>query len=257
MKHKKIIITGGTGFIGQAIAKYFGKDNHIVILSRQETNGHSNNYGNPLIKITDGYNITYWRWDGKNVEKHWAQEFEGADIVINLAGKSVNCRYTDKNRKAIFDSRTDATNIVGAVIRQCTKPPKLWINASSATVYRHTTDQPQDDIGGEISEWRNDNIPWSFFDRARRRYLKWITGKRHGKRSDKYRAMDKDFSVAVVKAWEKALFEQRTPFTRKIALRIAVTLGDGGVIVPYFNLLKFGLGGYQGDGRQIDRKSVV
>src|SRR5215475_6135208 len=92
MKNKKIIITGGTGFIGQALAKYFGKDNHVVILSRQSVNSHNNNYDKKLVKANNGYDITYWRWDGIHVEKHWAQELDGADIVINLAGKSVNCR---------------------------------------------------------------------------------------------------------------------------------------------------------------------
>src|SRR5688572_33466275 len=84
MKQKKIIITGGTGYIGQALARYFGKENHVVVLSRQSVNGHNNNYNKQLVKSSDGYNVTYWRWDGRHVEKHWAQDIEGADIVINL-----------------------------------------------------------------------------------------------------------------------------------------------------------------------------
>jgi len=99
MKHKKIIIAGGTGFIGQAMARYFGKDNHVILLSRHPVNSQHNNHDQKLIEAVDGYNITYWRWDGENVEKHWLQNIDGADVVINLAGKSVNCRYTEKNKQ--------------------------------------------------------------------------------------------------------------------------------------------------------------
>ena len=82
MKHKKIILAGGTGFIGQAMARYFGKENHVVILSRHAVNGHNNRYDQQLVKAADCYNITYWRWDGEHVEKHWAHEIEGADIIF-------------------------------------------------------------------------------------------------------------------------------------------------------------------------------
>jgi NAD dependent epimerase/dehydratase family enzyme len=120
MHNKKIILAGGTGFIGQAPA--------------------------------DGYNITYWRWDGRHVEKHWADEIEGSDLVINLAGRSVNCRYTTRNRQEIVDSRTDATKAIGMAIRNATVPPKLWINAASATIYRHAEDRPQDEYTGEMQD---------------------------------------------------------------------------------------------------------
>jgi uncharacterized protein len=251
MKHKKIIITGGTGYIGQALARYFGKDNHVVILSRQSVNGHNNNYNKNLVKASDGYNITYWRWDGKTVEKHWANDIEGADIVINLAGKSVNCRYNQQRMQEIIDSRTDATNSIGEAIRQATVPPKLWINAASATIYRHTTDKPNDDISGQISERKDDNMPYSLLDRVRRKVKKRYAALRYGKTSTQYQSLEKDFSVQVCRAWEKSFSEQRTPFTRKVALRMAIVLGEGGVIVPFFNLLKFGLGGKQGNGRQM------
>ena len=165
MKHKKIIITGGSGYIGQALARYFGKENHVVILSRQSVNGHNNNYNKQLVTAKDGYNITYWRWDGKHVEKHWANEIEGADIVINLAGKSVNCRYNHKRMQEIIDSRTDATAAIGDAIRNAVVPPKLWINAASATIYRNALDRPQDDIDGQISERKDDNMPCSTLDR--------------------------------------------------------------------------------------------
>jgi uncharacterized protein len=251
MKHKKIVIAGGTGFMGQAMASYFGKENHVVILGRQSIKDHNNNYNEALIKAADGYNITYWRWDGRHVEKHWAQDIEGADIIINLAGKSVNCRYNKKNRQEIMDSRIDSTHTIGEAIRRAGTPPKLWINASSATIYCHSHDQPQDELTGTISDNKNDNMPYSAIDRLRRRWKKWVAGTRYGKTAAEYSSFDKDFSVQVCKQWEQTFFEQRTPFTRKIALRTAVTLGEGGVVVPYFNLLKFALGGHQGNGSQM------
>jgi uncharacterized protein (TIGR01777 family) len=212
MKNKRIVIAGGTGFIGQALAAYFGKENQIIIFGRQSVNGHNNGTAHNLLLPAQGYNITYRRWDGRHQEKHWTTELEAADIVINLAGKSVNCRYTEKNKKEIFESRINATKAIAEAIRHCTEPPKLWINAASATIYRHAEDHPQDEYNGEFHD---------------------------------------DFSVQVCKLWEKTFADERTPFTRKVVLRMAITLGQGGVMTPYFNLLKYGLGGRQGNGRQM------
>jgi NAD dependent epimerase/dehydratase family enzyme len=254
MKHKKIVIAGGTGFIGQAMARYFGKDNHVILLSRKPVSNQNNNYEHELIKAADGYNITYWCWDATHVEKYWLQDIDGADIVINLAGKSVNCRYTEKNRQQILNSRIQSTKTIGDAIRQSIAPPKLWINASSATIYRHTTDKPNDEFTGVISDAKDDNMPYSFFNRVRYQYRKCIASFFRTSPSTgggRVEALDKDFSVQVCQCWEKALFEQRTPFTRKIALRAAITLGQGGIMVPYCNLLKAGLGGHQGNGHQM------
>ncbi len=251
MKHKKIVIAGGSGFIAQAMARYFGKDNHVVLLTRKSAGNQNNNYGHELIKAADGYNITYWRWDAQHVEKHWFREIEGADMVINMAGKSVNCRYTEKNKQELISSRTQSTQTLGEAIRQTTVPPKLWINASSATIYRHTTDKPNDESTGVISDARVDNIPYTFIDRLRLQYRKWKTGLREGKHSTRYKELDYDFGVRLSKHCENSLFEQRTPFTRKIALRIAIALGQGGILEPYYNLLKSGFGGHQGNGRQM------
>ena len=210
MKNKKIVIAGGSGFIGNAIAKYFGKENEIVILTR---NVHESNnaYGKSTAEIEQQQNVRMMQWNAKDAGD-WHKEIDGCNIVINLAGKSVNCRYNEKNKQEIFNSRTNSTKAIGEAIRNATVPPKLWINAASATIYPHATQQP------------NDEYSTNFHN---------------------------DFSVQVCKLWEKTFLEQRTAFTRKVALRMAVTLGDGGVIVPYLNLCKFALGGKQGNGKQM------
>jgi len=251
MRNKKIVIAGGTGFIGQAMAKYFGKDNHVVILTRQSVNAHNNNHSNRLLKAADGYNITYWRWDGKHVEQHWLNDIEGCDVVINLAGKSVNCRYNERNKQEVLESRVDATQAIGQAIRHAKNPPQLWINAASATIYRHAIDRPQEEENGEISDLKQHNMPYSLLDRMRYRWKKMKASLLHGKDSVHYRLLDKDFSVGICQQWEQTFFEEHTPATRKVALRAAITLGAGGVMKPYFNLLKAGLGGYQGNGRQM------
>jgi uncharacterized protein len=206
---RKIIIAGGTGYIGQELIQHFITYDEVVVLTRGLQNVQTNAYHKN--EIHHNPNLRYVTWDAVT-RGNWVTELEGADLVINLCGKSVNCRYTQKNKDAIFISRTQPTTVLGEAIRNCIAPPKLWINASSATIYRHATDRPQDEHTGEI---------------------------------------ENDFSVQVCKAWEKSFFDTRTPFTRKVALRMAVTLGSGGVMVPYFNLLKFGLGGHQGSGQQM------
>lgn len=138
---------------------------------------------------------------------------EGAEVLINLAGKSVDCRYTEVNKQLILGSRVQTTRQLQQAVDQCSLPPKLWINSSTATIYRHAEDRPMDEEGGEIG-----------------------TG----------------FSVNVAKAWEQAFFEHPAPATRKVALRTAIVLGKGGgVMAPYIHLVKFGLGGPQGTGRQV------
>jgi uncharacterized protein len=211
MKNKKIIIAGGSGFIGQEICNYFGAENEIVILGRQTNETLGNAFGANNINKEVSKNIRYVKWDGRTIDE-WSHEINGAELVINLAGKSVNCRYTEKNKQEIFDSRTNSTKAIGMAIQQSTAPPRLWINAASATIYPHATDTPRDE---------------SFTDFAT------------------------DFSVKVCQLWEKTFYDQRTAFTRKVALRMAITLGSGGVMIPYFNLLKFGLGGQQGNGKQM------
>ena len=211
MKQKKIILAGGTGFIGQEICNWFGRDNTIIILTRQLPDQQTNAFGENNISREVKQNIRYVKWDGINAGG-WMKEFNHADIVINLAGKTVNCRYNKKNKQEIFDSRTNSTKAIGMAIQQAVHPPELWINSASATIYPNATDTPRDENCNDFSN---------------------------------------DFSVQVCQLWEKVFYEQRTPFTRKVALRMAITLGPGGVMIPYFNLLKFGLGGQQGNGKQM------
>lgn len=211
MKNKKIILAGGTGFIGQELCNWFGKENGIVVLTRLLKNHDTNAFGENNVRKEVAANIRYVKWDGINTGE-WVKELDGADIVINLAGKSVNCRYNDKNKQEIFDSRTHTTTVIGTAIRQAVKPPALWINAASATIYPHADKEPRDESFTNFAD---------------------------------------DFSVQVCRLWEQTFYGQRTPFTRKVALRMAITLGAGGVMIPYFNLLKFGLGGKQGSGKQM------
>jgi uncharacterized protein (TIGR01777 family) len=211
MIDKKIVIAGGTGFIGRNVADYFEDNNEIVILTRNLRGSKNNAYHFYNLDNSKLKNIRLVEWNAE-VGGEWIKEIDGSDLVINFAGKSVNCRYTKKNKKAIFDSRVNATKAIGDAINKAIIPPKLWINAASATIYRYATDHAQDELTGEMQD---------------------------------------DFSVQVCKLWEKTFFNQRTPFTRKVAFRMAIALGSGGVMIPYFNLLKLGLGGRQGSGKQM------
>jgi uncharacterized protein (TIGR01777 family) len=194
----KIILAGGSGFIGKILAGHFtGKGDEVVVLTRKN---------NSIIN-----KVRYVHWDGRSTGD-WINELEGSDVLINLTGKSVNCRYSEENKKEIFRSRLDATRILGQALATLKSPPPLWINAASATIYRHAEDRPQDEYTGELG-----------------------TG----------------FSVDVCKQWEAAFFEQKIAGVRQIGLRIAIVLGKGGGVVPYFlNLARFGLGGRQGSGQQ-------
>ncbi|GAA2754255.1 epimerase [Amnibacterium kyonggiense] len=135
---------------------------------------------------------------------------DGADLLVNLAGKSVNCRYTPANRAEILRSRVETTAELGRAVAAAAAPPPLWINSSTATIYRHADDRPQTEADGELGA---------------------------------------GFSVEVAKAWERAFFEPELPGVRRIAIRTAIVLGRGSVMVPLTRLARFGLGGAQLDGR--------
>jgi len=198
MKYKKIVLAGGNGYLGTVLANYYkDKAEEIVILSRHE-------------KQADG-NIRTVTWDGKTTGK-WTSELVNADMLVNLCGKNVNCRYTEKNKAEIFASRLQPTELLGQVIHDLFEPPKLWINLASATIYRHAEDRPQDEETGEIG-----------------------TG----------------FSVDVCNTWEAAFNKYETPKTRKVALRMGIVLGRSDSVFPrLLNLVRLGMGGMQGNGEQ-------
>jgi len=249
MKNKKVIIAGGSGFIGQALVSSFGGDNEIVILGR----GVKNSPGNALESLDVGlkqHKLRFVKWNARDVEEGWQKELEGADLVINLTGKSVNCRYHEKEKQEIIESRTLSTKAIGEAIRKTKKPPLAWINAASTTIYRNTYGVANDEFTGEISDLKKDNMPTNFIDRFRRSLNRNIARRKYGKNSPEYRDVDIDFSVKVCQLWEQAFNEQLTPGTRKITLRTAIVIDAGGVMVPLLNLCKFALGGRQGSGGQ-------
>ena len=200
---KRIILAGGSGFLGNALAqKFIQRDYEVIILTRSP-HGRS-----------DG--VKEIAWDAKS-PGGWTQFVDGAEVVINLAGKSVDCRYNEANRKAIIASRVDSTRVLGEAIAKCQHPPRVWLNSSSATLYKHTFDTPLDEAGetGATPE-AND-----------------------------------EFSIEVIRQWERALDGARTPNTRKVAMRITLVFGrDGGVFPVLRRLARFGLGGKMGSGRQ-------
>lgn len=182
---ERIVIAGASGFIGTALADAYRAEGATV------------------------HTI------GRSGDARWGQTaaitdlLDGADLVVGLAGKSVNCRYTPENRAEIFRSRLATTSELATAIAATDAAPPLWINASTATIYRHAEDRPMTESSGELG-----------------------TG----------------FSVEVAKAWEAALFEHPLPDTRRIALRMAIVLGEGSALSPLVRLARFGFGGPQLDG---------
>lgn len=183
----RVVLGGATGFMGRHLQrKYRAEGREVVTVSRS------------------GADL---RWGDQS---GIAEVVDGAALVVGLAGKSVNCRYTAENRAEIFRSRLDTTASLSAAIATASAPPPLWVNSSTATIYRHAEDRPMTESTGEIG-----------------------TG----------------FSVEVAKAWEAALFADELPRTRRVALRSAIVLGHGGVLSPLRSLARIGLGGPQCDGR--------
>jgi uncharacterized protein (TIGR01777 family) len=202
----KIVIPGGSGQVGSILARAFSVAGHeVVVLSR-----------NP--------SAAPWRvvqWDAESVGD-WAGELDGADVVINLAGRSVNCRYGPANRRLILESRVNATRAVGQAVARSTSPPKVWLQASTATIYAHRYDAPNDEATG-ILGGTEPSVP------------------------DTWR-----FSIDVARSWERAAEEAVVPRTRKVLLRAAMVMSPdpGGVFDVLLGLVRRGLGGAAGDGRQ-------
>jgi uncharacterized protein (TIGR01777 family) len=203
----KVVIPGGSGQVGTVLARAFHlRGDDVVVLSRTQTSAMP------------------WRfvkWDGASRGK-WALEFDGADAVINLAGQSVNCRYTAENRRLIIDSRVNSTRVVGEAIAGANHPPRVWLQASTATLYAHRYDAANDEATGIIGG-SEPNAP------------------------DTWR-----FSIDVVKKWESELNAAATANTRKVLMRSAIVMSPdrGGPFDTLLGLVRFGLGGTCGDGKQ-------
>jgi hypothetical protein len=203
----KIVIPGGTGQVGTLLARAFVRDGHeVVVLTRR-----------PHVSLR----CRAVFWDGVSIGG-WADEFEGADAVINLAGRSVNCRYTAANRKRIKESRVDSTRAVGEAIGRCAAPPRVWLQASTATIYAHRRDAPNDEARGILGGFEP-GVP------------------------DTWR-----FSIDVATSWESAAREASLANTRQVLLRSAITLSPdrGGAFDLLVRMARLGLGGAAGDGRQ-------
>jgi uncharacterized protein (TIGR01777 family) len=200
---RRIILAGGSGFLGRALAeKFVAHGDEVFVLTRSP---RGRNDGSKEIA-----------WDAKSLGG-WAKWIDGAEVVVNLSGKSVDCRYTEANRKAIIASRVDSTRVLGEAIAQCKQPPRVWLNSSSATLYKHTFDTPMDEAGevGATPEAKD------------------------------------EFSIEVIRQWERALDEAQTPDTRKVAMRITLVFGKNGGVFPVLRrLARLGLGGKLASGRQ-------
>ncbi len=197
---KKIVLAGGSGFLGQALARSFVNDGiDVVVLSRS--------------RESEGLKGRIIQWDARTIGG-WKEELEGADVLINLTGRSVDCRYNEENRALILNSRIDSTRVLGEAIKRLENPTKAWFNASTATIY---------------NDCRGDAVP-------------------HDEESE---VNARGFSEEVGRAWEKAFFDSSWEGVRQVAMRISIVLGKAGGAFPVMHrFCKFGLGGAQGPGSQ-------
>jgi uncharacterized protein len=202
----RIVIPGGSGQVGRVLARHFhAKGDVVTVMTRRPQPAP-------------------WRtvaWDGLS-RGAWTAELEGCDVCINLAGRSVDCRYGVKNRRAIYDSRIRSTLLLNEVIGSLAHPPRLWLNAATATIYRHSLDRAMDEATGELGG----NEPGA---------------------PDTW-----NFSIGVAKGWEAAFFSTATTRTRKVAMRSAITFSAdrGGAFEMLSRLVRCGLGGRHGSGAQ-------
>jgi uncharacterized protein (TIGR01777 family) len=202
----RIVIPGGSGQVGRILARHFHAAGHAVtVLSRH-------------LRAAPWHVV---QWDGAT-PANWISDLEGSDVCINLTGRSVNCRYNPENRRSIYESRIRSTRLLNDVIGSLHHPPRLWVNASTATIYRHALDRAMDETNGELGG----NEPGA---------------------PDTW-----NFSIDVARGWEQAFFSMATPRTRKVAIRSAMTFSPdrGGVFDAFLGLVRRGLGGRQGPGSQ-------
>ncbi|MBI3417631.1 MAG: TIGR01777 family protein, partial [Verrucomicrobia bacterium] len=202
---QKIILAGGSGFLGQALAQHFkASGDEVVVLTRSPARANGD--------------ARFVQWNGKT-SGAWTRELDGATAVVNLSGRSVDCRYTPVNRQEIMDSRVLPTRALGEAIARCGQPPRAWLNAATATIYQHSLERANDEATGAIGGTA---------------------------------AAKDEFSVEVAQAWEAAFDQARTPATRHVTLRLAMVLGLGrnSVFPVLRRLARFGLGGAMGGGRQ-------
>src|SRR5258707_57901 len=202
----RVVIPGGAGHLGRIVA------------------GHLHARGNAVTVLSRSGAVAPWQivsWNGADPDD-WERELEDTDVVINLAGRSVNCRYNRNNRREILESRIRTTELLGEAISKLHRPPRLWVNASTATIYRHSLDREMDEANGKLGGQEPD-VP------------------------DSWR-----FSIEVATSWERTLFAATTPHTRKIALRSAMVMSAerGGTFDILLRLVRFGLGGACGSGKQ-------
>jgi uncharacterized protein (TIGR01777 family) len=212
----RIVLPGGSGHLGQVLARHFQQRGcHVTVLTRGP-------YAAPWQTV---------HWDGETIGP-WVDYLNGSDVCINLAGRSVNCRHTARNRQQILRSRIGTTRLLGRVIATLDSPPTLWLNASTANIYRHTLARPG--IDWEMDEATGELGGNELTSKRRRAPKSW------------------DFSVEVARQWEAAFFAAPTPNTRKVAMRTAMVLSPmpGTPFAAFSSLVRLSLGGWLGSGRQ-------
>ena len=204
----KIVMPGGTGQVGMVLERAFTAAGHeVVVLSRGAGAGPGSSRA--------------VAWDARTLGP-WAAELDGADVVVNLAGRTVNARYGARVRREIMDSRVDSTRVLGEAIAQAARPPRVWLQSSTATIYAHGFDHAHDERSGVLGgDEPHAPAMWRF-------------------------------SIDVAKAWERACTDAPTPDTRKVLMRSAMVLSPdrGGVFDVLLGLVRRGLGGRAGSGRQ-------
>jgi uncharacterized protein len=201
----KIVIPGGTGQLGRILMRAFQARGDQVVL-----------FGRSAANVPGAI-----EWDARTLGP-WADAIDGSDVVINLAGRSVNCRYTEENLRLMMDSRVESTRVTGLAIERAKRPPRLWLQMSTATIYAHRFDAPNDEASGVIGG-NEPGVP-----------ALWRR------------------SIDIAKSWERAQDEASTPHTRKVLVRSAmVTSPDrGGVFDVLLGLTRRGLGGPIAGGKQ-------